>query len=251
MRGTSLRLVTPPPANTEVRSLKRARKVLVVEADYFALTTRVDPRVIFWDTDSVETYTKIPRGVTHLWISKYASESRQTALKSQAKTRNITVWNCEICELRFRLLPFWSKPGNRSLMRPVDPDGSVGDDHQGPIAALKEAWERVKKGRIEPHPLPNIRKSVAKERSVSLTKSPAREPLGKTPSVPPFTWAEALSELPDLDRQVFSKVYGINPGEQPQEPGVVAEEFALPEENLKRILKRVEKKLEALGITIK
>lgn len=128
-------------------------------------------------------------------------------------------------------------------MRPVDPDGTVGDEEQGPIAVLKKTWERIKKNGIEPHSTAPAPKLATKAHRTS--RLPTQFPTSQ------IDWAEALSELPDLDRQIFTKIYGTNPGEQPQAPEVVAEEFALPMTNLLRIVGRIEKKLEARGITIR
>lgn len=112
---------------------KRIGKALVVEADYFALTSRIDPSVIFWDADKAKSKSRIPEGVTHLWISGYTLEDVRSSLSAQAQERNIQVWKCPLVMLRERLLPFWGNPANRSMIMPVQPDENPADNHDSSL----------------------------------------------------------------------------------------------------------------------
>lgn len=98
---------------------KPVAKVLVVEADCFALTTRVDPNVIFWKPGfSKESVPEIPPGVTHVWLSKWVSVGDRAQIHAQAVERGIEIWKCVLGELKNRLLPVWKNDSNRSLMKP-------------------------------------------------------------------------------------------------------------------------------------
>lgn len=101
------------------------KKVLVVQADYWALTDRIDPNVIFWNPGFARNgVPSIPEGITDVWLSKHLSMQHEVALSEQAKSRGVKVWRCSIGELRHRLYPVWALPENRSLVSPAD----SGDD---------------------------------------------------------------------------------------------------------------------------
>ncbi len=97
-------------------------KALVVDADYFALTSRIDPNVIFWTANDVAKKKRIPADVEFLWISSLTLEEHRLRLQREAKVRGIEVWGCAISELCIRLLPFWFQPTNRSLVIPANPE---------------------------------------------------------------------------------------------------------------------------------
>lgn len=231
-----LRLVPPPP-DAEARSTKQKKgKVLVVEADYFALTSRIDPNVTFWDTNTAWKKRAIPRGITHLWISGHAMPEVRDRLEEEALDRKIEIWNCSLFELRRRLMPFWNEPRNRSLMIPADPEES--------LKVIKRAWKNVKQKLKE-----------LKKKRLSANVIPPRTPSAPAQArkaAPPQKSADvskALAELPDLDREVFSLAHGLG-GRAPLPKEAVAKETGLPVPNLERILTRVRSRLEALGIKV-
>lgn len=282
--GESLNLVTPPP-EVVVSSLETKGKVLVVEADYFALTVRKDDNIVFWDANTTRTNGEIPKGVTHLWVSNHTNDGIRERLLFQAERRSIVVWSCALRELRRRLLPFWADDANRSLIDPVEPDDSslaggyrvstlfeANKAKTRRLKLLKSAAERVAVPaqpavsekpqrrtpplKLVPRPVvePQAPESVREPIPESMSTSPSvevevLEPVPASPEAPSATpdWITALDKLPDLDKHVFSVIYGINTGKPPQSIESVAEEFALPEPNLKRILARVLAKLEPHG----
>jgi hypothetical protein len=111
-----------------VRKQKLQGQVLVVDADYFALTIRIDPNVIFWMPGQSSVDSVIPSGVRYIWISKWTAPEIRIALRAQAKERGIEIWECVIGELIRRLIPFWKEPANRSLIRPVQPKEDAVDE---------------------------------------------------------------------------------------------------------------------------
>lgn len=116
----------PPNDGQQVLSKPRVTKVLVVQADYFALTSRRDANVIFWKANEAQApEAQIPKKVTHLWLAAFVSDGTRASLLSQAKEREIEVWDCTLSELRRRLLAVWADDTNRSIIDPVDPDLGV------------------------------------------------------------------------------------------------------------------------------
>ena len=115
--------------NHRLHSPARKVIVLVVGADYIALTSRIDPNVIFWDINLASQEKPIPRDVKYLWVSKHVDKRIKVNLLRQADERkDITTWKCEIGELCKRVYPFWAFPWNRSPLHSVMPDQSGIDE---------------------------------------------------------------------------------------------------------------------------
>lgn len=267
--STIASVATTPPVTVANGSLK-ASKVLVVEADYFALTSRIDPNVIFWGANDLRSHQEIPEKITHLWLAPTVTEGDRRNLTEQAKARGIHVWACLVGELRRRLLPFWAEDRNRSIADPVDPFGghvripgveAELDRLRARLPALHEARDRAianqaiakkvgiesrkkadpnnprKRGRPSGKVVP-IRETPT---PTALEASVVTAPVHKTPPSPEV--AAALSELPNLERKVFEMTYGTNNGDMPRPTKEVAGEFGIPEANVERILNRVLEKL--------
>jgi hypothetical protein len=226
---------------------------LVVGADFFPLTSRYDPNVLFWDVNTALENKKIPKGITHLWISAYIPQDRSSQLEEEALDRNIQVWRCSIAELCNRLHPFWKKAYNRTLNKRLE------DVKEQNLQLIKDTWELITKTGGPVSQLASTRreraagspKPKASARKRDAPEVPAPLPSAtETASLPAsVNWNEALAELPDIEREVFSKVRGVNGG-KPQRHEVVAKDFGLPVGNLQKILARAERKLEAKGIAL-
>src|SRR5690606_14128366 len=129
-------------ASREVPGVVKAKRTaLVVEADYFAMTSRVDSNVIFWEPGfDVEGVPKIPKCVTHLWMHRSINAKARKELETQAQQRGIQIWKCQIFELRHRLLDFWT-PENRSLINPVLPEEDAGKALEASVGELGQVAE--------------------------------------------------------------------------------------------------------------
>ncbi|MFH0890862.1 MAG: hypothetical protein V1856_02425 [Candidatus Liptonbacteria bacterium] len=123
--------VVLPPNEARPNSGQTIGRILVVQADNLGLTTRVDPNVIFWDARRARTETRIPKGITHLWISDHVPGAIEQALLDQAEERRIVVWTCLLGELIRRLLRFWADPSNRSLLRAAEGEEEGGSSGHG------------------------------------------------------------------------------------------------------------------------
>jgi hypothetical protein len=127
MQNASEAKPDPPAQSGASGKTKKRFRILIVECDYGMLTCKRDPIAIFWTPNDVAKCTKIPREVTHLWISDFTLKDVRESLLAQAAERKIQIWTCVVGELCQRLLPLWALPHNRTLARAADPDKVLQD----------------------------------------------------------------------------------------------------------------------------
>jgi hypothetical protein len=286
----------PPVVNMEAPKTGSKARVLVVEADYFPLTCRIDPCVIFWKPGVATPTTRIPKGISHIWISQHALKAIRQNLLGQAIAQGIVIMRCPLGELRRRLLPFWGDPRNRSLILPADSGDNnlpepirdlefFEDNSTFPIGGLSRSIidtivEKVNATTLGEAETPIIEKEseleVIKETShlqkrrrllkLAANRVKKRQAEGKpatkstevlpaapilrlvSPQVvrqqPQADFVYILSQLPAHDRLVYEFYYGLGEGKGRQATfAEVSSEFGLPQDNVKKIIERVQRKL--------
>jgi hypothetical protein len=121
------------------------RRALVIEADYFSLTSKNDPNVVFWNAAHVHQEIPIPRGVKYVWMAPTVVQQHRTRITAEAESRGIEVWNFGMYTMRAMLLPIWKHDHNRTDPDPVvvSDRGTYGGRTVEPIAAKLEARFRA------------------------------------------------------------------------------------------------------------
>jgi hypothetical protein len=271
-----------PPVEVEQPMVQKA---LVVECNYFALTTRIDPNVTFWDFyDAEVTQLYIPPNITLLWFDKDLPYEYRALLVNQARARNIRILSCPVKELCRHLLPVWAIPTNRSMVKPADPDGPgpkteddllieallASDPAYAEFPALRKssAWvSNTAKKRDDNESEPKtegglklkdflLRLAEKKARQERNKAKKGKTSVVKTNAVPVVhdyqRLKKELANLSVFEREIFSLYYSIDStSDRAGDMRSTAFKFAISMETATEIIGRVWRKLRAAGVESK